>query len=174
MRHAGIKLEVIGNHDTLQPDVFSSRRLAFSSAKVSKPFRARPTIWSWPNDCWRPACKVLMLWCAPIGSAAGPLNPTALRAMRAHFPDVSLIVVAGIGRPSHATAVMELGFDAVLLNTAVAGAGDPAAMAAAFAAAIAAGNQAFNAGLLEPRDMAVSSTPVIGKAVFTCSLISSS
>lgn len=74
------------------------------------------------------------------------LYPTALRAMRAHFPDVSLIVDAGIGRPSHATAVMELGFDAVLLNTAVAGAGDPAAMAAAFAAAIAAGNQAFNAG----------------------------
>jgi thiazole synthase len=62
---------------------------------------------------------------------------------------------------------MELGFDAVLLNTAVAGAGDPAAMAAAFAAATAAGNQAFNAGLMEPRDMAVPSTPVIGKAVFT-------
>ncbi|AVC45507.1 thiazole biosynthesis ThiG family protein (plasmid) [Rhizobium leguminosarum bv. viciae] len=81
--------------------------------------------------------------------------------------DVSLIVDAGIGRPSHATAVMELGFDAVLLDTAVAGAGDPAAMAAAFAAAIAAGKQAFDAGVLEPRDMAVPSTPVIGKAVFT-------
>lgn len=71
------------------------------------------------------------------------LYPTALRAMRAHFPDVSLIVDAGIGRPSHATAVMELGFDAVLLNTAVAGAGDPAAMAAAFAAAIAAGQSSL-------------------------------
>jgi hypothetical protein len=52
--------------------------------------------------------------------------------MRAHFPDVPLIVDAGIGRPSHATTVMELGFDAVLLNTAVAGAGDPVAMAGAF------------------------------------------
>jgi thiazole synthase len=61
---------------------------------------------------------------------------------------------------------MELGFDAVLLNTAVAGAADPAAMAGAFAKAIEAGRQAFLAGVIEPRDMAVPSTPVIGKAVF--------
>ena len=87
--------------------------------------------------------------------------------MRAHFPDVPLIVDAGIGRPSHAATVMELGFDAVLLNTAVAGAGDPVAMAGAFAGAIEAGRSAHQAGLLEPRDMAVPSTPVIGKAVFS-------
>jgi thiazole synthase len=86
--------------------------------------------------------------------------------MRAHFPDVPLIVDAGIGRPSHAAVVMEHGFDAVLLNTAVAGAGDPVAMAAAFASAIKAGRQAFGAGMMEPRDMAVPSTPVIGRAVF--------
>jgi thiazole synthase len=61
---------------------------------------------------------------------------------------------------------MELGFDAVLLNTAVAGASDPASMANAFAKAIEAGRQAFGAGMLEPRDMAVPSTPVIGRAVF--------
>jgi thiazole synthase len=78
-----------------------------------------------------------------------------------------LIVDAGIGRPSHAAQVMELGFDAVLLNTAVALAGDPAAMAGAFAAAVEAGRGAFLAGLLEPRDMAEPSTPVIGKAVFS-------
>jgi thiazole synthase len=86
--------------------------------------------------------------------------------MRAHFPEVSLIVDAGIGRPSHAATVMELGFDAVLLNTAVAGAGDPVAMASAFAKAIEAGREAFGAGMMEPRDMAVPSTPVIGRAVF--------
>jgi thiazole synthase len=86
--------------------------------------------------------------------------------MRANFPDVPLIVDAGIGRPSHATRVMEFGFDAVLLNTAVAGAAKPALMAAAFAGAIDAGRQAFEAGMLEPRDFAVPSTPVIGKAVF--------
>ena len=111
-------------------------------------------------------CRVLMPWCAPIGSAMGPANPMALRAFRAEFPDVPLIVDAGIGRPSHATAVMELGYDAVLLNTAVAGAGDPAAMAEAFAMAIDAGRLAHDAVPLAPRDMAVPSTPVIGKAVF--------
>jgi thiazole synthase len=107
-----------------------------------------------------------MPWCAPIGSAMGPVNLPALRSMRASFPDVPLIVDAGIGRPSHAATVMELGFDAVLLNTAVAAAADPAAMAAAFTGAIEAGRTAFHAGMLEPRDMAVPSTPVIGKAVF--------
>jgi thiazole synthase len=163
-----IKLEVIGNHDTLQPDVFGlveAARILVGEGFEVFPYTTDDLVVA--ERLLEAGCKVLMPWCAPIGSAAGPLNPTALRAMRAHFPDVSLIVDAGIGRPSHATAVMELGFDAVLLNTAVAGAGDPAAMAAAFAAATAAGNQAFNAGLMEPRDMAVPSTPVIGKAVFT-------
>jgi thiazole synthase len=63
--------------------------------------------------------------------------------------------------------VMELGYDAVLLNTAVAKAGDPVAMARAFGKAVAAGREAHLAGPLEPRDMAVPSTPVIGKAVFS-------
>ena len=81
-------------------------------------------------------CKLLMPWCAPIGSARGPQNIDTLRSLRGHFPDVPLIVDAGIGRPSHAAAVMELGYDAVLLNTAVAKAGDPVAMARAFAKAV--------------------------------------
>ena len=163
-----IKLEVIGNHDTLQPDVFA----LVESAKIltDEEFEVFP----YTTDdlvvaerLLEAGCKVLMPWCAPIGTAAGPLNLSALRSMRAHFPEVPLIVDAGIGRPSHAITVMELGFDAVLLNTAVAGAGDPAAMAEAFAGAIEAGRQAFGAGMLEPRDMAVPSTPVIGKAVFS-------
>lgn len=162
-----IKLEVIGNHDTLQPDVFGLVEAA--GILVRDGFEVFP----YTTDDLVVAerlldvgCKVLMPWCAPIGSAAGPLNLSALRAMRAHFPNVPLIVDAGIGRPSHATTVMELGFDAVLLNTAIAGAGDPVAMACAFAKAIDAGRQAFGAGMLEPRDMAVPSTPVIGRAVF--------
>lgn len=162
-----IKLEVIGNHDTLQPDVFAlveaARILAGDGFEVF-PYTTDDLVVA--ERLLEVGCKVLMPWCAPIGTAAGPLNLSALRSMRAHFPDVPLIVDAGIGRPSHATSVMELGFDAVLLNTAVAGAGDPAAMAEAFAKAIEAGRQAFGAGMLEPRDMAVPSTPVIGKAVF--------
>jgi thiazole synthase len=162
-----IKLEVIGNHDTLQPDVFAlveAARVLTDEGFAVFPYTTDDLVVA--ERLLEAGCKVLMPWCAPIGSAAGPLNLSALRAMRAHFPDVPLIVDAGIGRPSHAATVMELGFDAVLLNTAVAGASDPASMANAFAKAIEAGRQAFGAGMLEPRDMAVPSTPVIGRAVF--------
>ncbi|AHG48743.1 thiazole synthase (plasmid) [Rhizobium leguminosarum bv. trifolii CB782] len=162
-----IKLEVIGNHDTLQPDVFAlveAARILTAEGFQVFPYTTDDLVVA--ERLIEAGCQVLMPWCAPIGSAAGPQNLAALRSMRAHFPDVPLIVDAGIGRPSHAAVVMELGFDAVLLNTAVAGAGDPAAMAEAFAKAIDAGRQAFSAGMLEPRDMAVPSTPVIGKAVF--------
>ena len=86
--------------------------------------------------------------------------------MRAYFPDIPLIVDAGLGAPSHAAEVMEMGYDAVLLNTAVAKAGDPAKMAEAFAKAVAAGRLAFEAGLIEPRDMAQPSTPVAGTPFF--------
>ncbi|MGY5777594.1 thiazole synthase [Rhizobium sp. LEGMi135b] len=163
-----IKLEVIGNHDTLQPDVFAlveAARILSDDGFEVFPYTTDDLVVA--ERLLEAGCKVLMPWCAPIGTAAGPLNLPALRSMRAHFPEVPLIVDAGIGRPSHATTVMELGFDAVLLNTAVAGAGDPIAMAEAFAKAIDAGRQAFGAGMLEPRDMAVPSTPVIGKAVFS-------
>jgi thiazole synthase len=162
-----IKLEVIGHHDTLQPDVFELVEAA--KILVSEGFEVFP----YTTDdlvvgerLLTAGCRVLMPWCAPIGSAMGPQNLPALKSMRAEFPDVPLIVDAGIGRPSHAAAVMELGYDAVLLNTAVASAGDPADMAEAFAKAIEAGHIAHRAGILEPRDMAVPSTPVIGKGVF--------
>ena len=76
-----------------------------------------------------------------------------------------LVVDAGIGAPSHAAQAMEMGYDAVLLNTAVAKAADPVRMAAAFAAAIDAGRAAYEAGLMEMRDMAAPSTPVAGTPV---------
>jgi thiazole synthase len=162
-----IKLEVIGHHDTLQPDVFAlveaARMLCADGFKVF-PYTTDDLVVA--ERLLEAGCEVLMPWCAPIGSAMGPVNLMALKSMRAHFPDVPLIVDAGIGRPSHAAQVMELGYDAVLLNTAVAGASDPVGMAEAFAGAIDAGRKAFLAGPLEPRDMAVPSTPVIGQAVF--------
>lgn len=162
-----IKLELIGHQDTLQPDVFqlveAARILSDDGFEVF-PYTTDDLVVG--ERLLRAGCQVLMPWCAPIGSAMGPQNIPALRSMRAEFPDVPLIVDAGIGRPSHATTVMELGYDAVLLNTAVSGAGDPATMARAFALAIEAGKLGHDAGLLEPRDMAVPSTPLIGKGVF--------
>jgi thiazole synthase len=163
-----IKLEVIGHHDTLQPDVFglveAARELCDDGFSVF-PYTTDDLIVS--ERLLDAGCRVLMPWCAPIGSAKGPVNVDALRTLRAHFPDTPLVVDAGLGRPSHAASVMELGFDAVLLNTAVAKAGDPVAMAAAFGKAVDAGHIAHRAGWLEPRDMAVPSTPVIGRAVFS-------
>lgn len=162
-----IKLEVIGRHDNLQPDVFelveAARTLCEEGFAVF-PYTTDDLVVA--ERLLDAGCQVLMPWCAPIGSASGPRSLSALTAMRAAFPGVPLIVDAGIGRPSHATTVMELGYDAVLLNTAVAGAGDPPAMAEAFSRATMAGRQAFEAGMLEPRDVAVASTPIIGKGVF--------
>ncbi|CAI2932925.1 thiazole synthase [Aminobacter niigataensis] len=163
-----IKLEVIGNHDTLQPDVFGLVEAAkILSAEGFEVFPYTTDDLVVAERLLDAGCKLLMPWCAPIGSARGPQNIDALRSLRGHFPGVPLIVDAGIGRPSHAATVMELGYDAVLLNTAVAKAGDPVAMAAAFGKAVEAGRQAFLAGPLEPRDMAVPSTPVIGMAAFS-------
>jgi thiazole synthase len=105
-----------------------------------------------------------MPWGAPIGSGRGLNNPYGLRTMRQHFPDFPLVVDAGIGLPSHAAQAIEMGYDGILLNTAVAKAGDPAAMAEAFALAIRAGRLAFGAQPIEARDMAAPSTPVMGKA----------
>jgi thiazole synthase len=160
-----IKLEVIRDDETLQPDVFG----LVEAAKVlnEEGFEVFPYTTedlAVADRLVEAGCKVLMPWGAPIGSARGLNNAYGLKAMRAHFPDIPLVVDAGLGVPSHAAAAMELGYDAVLLNTAVAEAGDPVAMAKAFALAIEAGRMAFAARPLEPRDMAAPSTPVFGKA----------
>jgi thiazole synthase len=160
-----IKLEVIGNHDTLQPDVFglveAARSLTADGFAVF-PYTTEDLVVG--ERLLDAGCRVLMPWGAPIGSGRGLNNVYGLRAMRAHFPDVPLVIDAGIGLPSQAAQAMELGYDAVLLNTAVARAGEPARMAAAFAQAIAAGREAFLAEPMPPRDMAVPSTPVLGQA----------
>jgi thiazole synthase len=159
-----IKLEVIGDADTLQPDVFGlveAARILCEDGFDVFPYTTEDLVVA--DRLVDAGCQVLMPWGAPIGSARGLNNPYGLRSLRAHFPDIPLIIDAGIGLPSHAAAAMELGYDAVLLNTAVAEAGDPVLMAKAFAAAIEAGRNGYLAQPLEPRDMAVPSTPVIGK-----------
>ena len=160
-----IKLEVIRDDETLQPDVFGLVEAAkVLSEEGFEVFPYTTEDLAVADRLVEAGCKVLMPWGAPIGSARGLNNAYGLKAMRAHFPDIPLVVDAGLGVPSHAAAAMELGYDAVLLNTAVAEAGDPVAMAKAFALAIEAGRMAFAARPLEPRDMAAPSTPVFGKA----------
>ncbi|MBP0582341.1 thiazole synthase [Labrys sp. LIt4] len=161
-----IKLEVIGEADTLQPDIFGlveAARILVSEGFDVFPYTTEDLVVA--ERLVEAGCRVLMPWGAPIGSGRGLNNVYGLRSMRAHFPGIPLVVDAGIGTPSHAAHAMELGYDAVLLNTAVAKAGDPAAMARAFALAIEAGRLAFLADPMTPRDMAAPSTPVLGKAV---------
>ncbi len=160
-----VKLEVIGDADTLQPDVFGLVEAAAElCADGFEVFPYTTEDLAVADRLLQAGCRVLMPWGAPIGSGRGLNNSFGLRTLRAHFPDVPLIIDAGIGRPSHAVEAMELGFDGVLLNTAVALAGDPVAMAAAFARAIEAGRAGFEAQPMAPRDLAEPSTPIAGKA----------
>jgi thiazole synthase len=162
-----IKLEVIANDDTLQPDLFGLIEAAAALAEDGfKVFPYTTEDLSAAERLVAAGCEVLMPWGAPIGTGLGLGNRYALRTLRNYFPGTPLIVDAGIGAPSHAAEAMEMGYDGVLLNTAVAAARDPARMAAAFAAAVAAGRTAFEAGLMEPRDMAEPSTPVSGTPFF--------
>ncbi|WP_210523886.1 thiazole synthase [Pantoea ananatis] len=162
-----IKLEVIGHADTLQPDPFAlveAARILCAEGFHVFPYTTEDLIVG--EKLLDAGCEVLMPWGAPIGSGQGLRNIEGLRTMRAWFKDVPLIIDAGIGAPSQAAQAMELGFDAVLLNTAVAKSSDPVGMAGAFARAIEAGYQARQAGMMERRDMAAASTPVFGLAQF--------
>ena len=162
-----IKLEVIGHADTLQPDPFALVEAAWilcADGFQVFPYTTEDLIVG--EKLLEAGCEVLMPWGAPIGSGQGLRNIEGLRTMRAWFKDVPLIIDAGIGSPAQAAQAMEMGFNGVLLNTAVAKARDPVRMAGAFAAAIHGGREAFQAGLMEQRDMASASTPIFGLAQF--------
>ncbi len=162
-----IKLEIIGDDYTLQPDPFGL--LEATEQLLADGF----TVFPYMTDDLVLAtrlidlgCDILMPWAAPIGSGRGIINPSALRLLRSRFPDVQIIVDAGIGAPSHAAYAMELGCDGVLLNTAIARAGDPVAMALGFREAVQAGRRAYLAGLMEPVEFAQPSTPTVGMPVW--------
>lgn len=159
-----IKLEVIGDEVNLQPDPFGLVEAAIELVKLG--FQVLPYCtedWVLCRRLMDAGCEVLMPWAAPIGTGQGPRNARALRELRERAPQIPLIVDAGIGLPSHACQVMEWGFDGVLLNTAVSRALDPVRMASAFAKAINAGHRAFLAGPMIVQEVAVPSTPEIGR-----------
>ncbi len=162
-----LKLEVIGDDQNLQPDPFGLVEAA--TELVKQGFRVLPYCTDDLVLCRRlldAGCEVLMPWAAPIGTGHGPRNPRALRELRDRLLDVPLIVDAGLGLPSHACRVMEWGFDAVLVNTAVSRAIDPVRMATAFANATRAGRMGYLAGPMPVQDLAIASTPEIGKPLW--------
>jgi thiazole synthase len=158
-----IKLETVGDDYTLQPDPFAlleAARVLCNEGFVVFPYTTEDLV-----VCERlldVGCRILMPWGSPIGSGQGLTNVRGLKTLRARFPEAQLIVDAGIGAPSHAALAMELGFDGVLLNSAVSQANDPVLMAEAFAQAAHAGRQGYLAGLMESRELATPSTPFIG------------
>ncbi|MDX9873445.1 MAG: thiazole synthase [Spongiibacteraceae bacterium] len=158
-----IKLEVIGDDYNLQPDPFGTLKAAEQLIKLG--FAVFPYCTDDLVLCQRlrdAGCEVLMPWGAPIGTGRGLMNPYALQTLRERLPDMPLIVDAGIGRPSHAVQAMELGYDGILLNTAVAQARDPVLMADAFRDAVAAGRRGYLAGAMPERQTAQPSTPTLG------------
>ncbi|MDB5730802.1 MAG: thiazole synthase [Variovorax sp.] len=157
-----IKLELIGDDYTLQPDTLNLVEAA--SLLIRDGFKVLPYCTEDLVVCQRlvdAGCEAVMPWAAPIGTGRGPANPYAMRVLRERLA-VPMIVDAGLGLPSHACQVMEWGYDGVLLNTAVALAQDPVAMASAFADATAAGRAAWRAGTMAAQDAAQPSTPVLG------------
>lgn len=159
-----VKLEVIGDDYNLQPDPFAL--LEAAAELIKRGFKVLPYCTDDLILCQRlleVGCQVLMPWGAPIGTGLGLLNKVNLTTLRKRLPSTPLIIDAGIGAPSQACEAMEMGFDGVLLNTAVAKAQNPALMADAFATAITAGRKAYEGGLMLKRQTASPSTPTIGQ-----------
>lgn len=157
-----IKLELIGDDYTLQPDTLNI--VPTAAQLIRDGFHVLPYCTEDLVVCQRlvdVGCQAVMPWAAPIGTGRGPVNPYALQALRDRL-EVPMLIDAGLGLPSHACQVMEWGYDGVLLNTAVALAQDPIAMAVAFADAVNAGRTARRAGAMAAQDTAQPSTPVLG------------
>lgn len=157
-----LKLEVIGDPDTLWPD--GEGTLEAARILVKEGFTVLPYCSDDPVLCQRlqdVGCAAVMPLAGPIGSGLGICNPWNLRIIREKLT-VPMIVDAGVGTASDAAIAMELGADAVLMNTAIAKARDPVAMAAAMKHAVVAGRLAYEAGRMERRLYGTASSPLDG------------
>jgi thiazole synthase len=157
-----VKLEVIGDQETLLPDVQG----LIDAAKVL--VREGFKVLAYTNDDLITALRLEELGCAavmplasPIGSGLGLLNPYSIRIIKRRL-SVPVIVDAGVGTASDACITMEQGVDGLLMNTALAAAADPIAMAHAMRLAVEAGRAAFLAGRMPRREVAVPSSPTRG------------
>ncbi|WP_448547588.1 thiazole synthase [Thalassotalea fusca] len=157
-----IKLEVIGDDYNLQPDPVEL--LTATEILLKEGFKVLPYCTDDLVLCQRLydlGCQVIMPWASPIGTGKGLMNPYNLETIRLRLPNATLIVDAGIGKPSDACQAMEMGYDGVLLNSAIALADNPVVMAKAFAMAVAAGEQGYMAGVMQERQTAHPSTPTL-------------
>ena len=158
-----IKLEVIGDQTTLLPD--NEQTLAAARTLVKEGFIVLPYFSDdliMAKKLLDAGCPAVMPLAAPIGSGMGVQNPSNLRIMREQLPDATIIVDAGVGVPSDASLAMELGADAILMNTAIAESPNPEQMAAAMKLAVEAGRLAYLAGRMPKRLYASASSPIQG------------
>ena len=157
-----VKLEVIGDERTLLPDTAAT--LESARELVADGFR----VLAYTNDDLIAAlrledagCAAVMPLASPIGSGLGLVNPYYIREIKRRLA-VPVIVDAGVGTASDACLTMEQGVDGVLMNTALAAAADPVGMARAMRLAVRAGREAFLAGRMPSREIAVPSSPASG------------
>src|SRR5687767_14463949 len=158
-----IKLEVIGDQTTLFPDneqTLEAARVLVSEGFIVLPYFSDDLIMA--KKLLDAGCAAIMRLAAPIGSGMGVQNPANLRIMREQLPEATMIVDAGVGTASDAAVAMELGADAVLMNTAIAEAKDPAKMATTMKLEIQAGRLAYVAGRMPRRLYASASSPLEG------------
>ena len=158
-----IKLEVIGDPVTLLPDneqTLEAAKVLVGEGFIVLPYFSDDLIMA--KKLLDAGCPAVMPLAAPIGSGMGVQNPSNLRIMREQLPDATIIVDAGVGVPSDAAIAMELGADAILMNTAIAEAGDSAQMATAMKLAVQAGRLGHLAGRMPKRLYASASSPIAG------------
>src|SRR5579884_1549165 len=155
-----IKLEVIGDAQTLYPD--TRETLAAAAQLVKEGFTVLPYVLDDPVACKQleeAGCAAVMPLAAPIGSGLGVCNPYSIRIIKERA-NVPVIVDAGVGTASDAAVAMELGVDAVLMNTGIAAAKDPVLMARAMRYAVEAGRLAYLSGRMQKRLYANASSPM--------------
>jgi len=158
-----IKLEIIGDDYNLQPNPFlllKATEKLISMNFIVFPFCTDDLVLC--NHLVNLGCDILMPWGSPIGSGKGILNTESLKTLRKRFPEINLIIDAGIGKPSHAMQAMELGYDGLLINSAIALSHNPIKMAKSFSLAVKSGRMAYKAGFMPERSFASPSTPILG------------
>lgn len=158
-----VKVEVIGDQATLYPDVqatLEATRTLVKEGFTVLPYTSDDIVFA--KRLIDVGAAAVMPLGAPIGTGVGIANFHNLRMMRELIAEVPLIVDAGLGTASDAAIAMEMGFDAVLLNTAIAGARDPILMAEAMGHAVLAGRQAYLAGRMPRKLYATASSPMEG------------